>query len=204
MLAKTSLSTRFAFVQSRNVVALQQALKNHGNSVAHFSSNNSRVLAETIKTTVGTAAPKQTKQNDTATPASTKAAADPNFWTIRGSVNSVYLIGTVSSDPVFKQVANGSTMTSFSIVTSERIKKKDGTIQEQTNFHNIVSFDNLLARVAQKYLKKGFIVNVKGKLTYREVKKEGTDITYNVPQIVVSQFSDLKVIYGKVPRDQTQ
>nr|CAG4719393.1 unnamed protein product [Naegleria fowleri] len=211
MLAKTSSSSLKAFrssssrvvaFSSRNVLALQQALKNHhGNSVAHFSSNNSRVYAETVKSTVGAASTKQTNQS--AAPENTtvaaKSPADPNFMTIRGSVNSVYLIGTVSSDPVVRQLLNG-VMTTFSVVTSERIKKKDGTIQEQATFHNVVSFDKVLATSAQKYLKKGFIVNVKGKLTYREVKKD--DLTYNVPQIVISQFSDLRIIYGKLPRQQ--
>ena len=132
--------------------------------------------------------------------ATTASTTPSDTYTIRGSVNSVNLIGTVVADAQQRTIKNGSIMTTFTVVTSERVKKGD-TIEEQSTFHNIVSFDNSIGTNGYKYIKKGNIVHLKGKLTYREVKKEA--LTYTTSSILVSQASDLTVIYGKAKR-QTQ
>ncbi|EFC40649.1 predicted protein [Naegleria gruberi] len=117
---------------------------------------------------------------------------------IRGSVNSVHLIGTLASDAVIKEIANGGTFTGLTVVTSERIKKGEN-IEEQSTFHSVVSFNPVLAKVATKFFKKGVIVSIRGSLKYREVEKDG--VKHVTSKVVVDDFNDAKVIYGKFTKE---
>ena len=52
-------------------------------------------------------------------------------------VNKVILLGRVGRDPEVKQINNGTTVTTFSIATSETWNK-DGSKQEKTEWHQNV------------------------------------------------------------------
>ena len=68
-------------------------------------------------------------------------------------INKVTLIGNLGGDPSFKSFANGGSVTSISLATSE-VWKKEGETKERTEWHSVV-FHNGLADIANKYLKKG-------------------------------------------------
>ena len=84
------------------------------------------------------------------------------------SVNRVQLIGRVGKDPDVKEVGN-TKVAQFSLATSERgYTKQDGTeVPEKTYWHNIVLWGKK-AEVAEKYIHKGDLVFVEGRITYRE------------------------------------
>ena len=80
-------------------------------------------------------------------------------------VNKVILIGNVGKDPEVKVLDNGVRVANFPLATTE-IYKKDGSRQEQTEWHNIVLWMGL-AEVTEKIVKKGATVYIEGKLRSR-------------------------------------
>ena len=88
-------------------------------------------------------------------------------------VNKVILVGRLGKDPEVRHLENGATVANFSMATSETYKDKTtGDRKEITEWHNIVLWRGL-ADVAAKYLHKGDMVYIEGKLRTRSWEKEG-------------------------------
>jgi single-strand DNA-binding protein len=95
-------------------------------------------------------------------------------------INKVILVGRVGKDPEVRYLENGVAMAKFSLATSESYKDKSGQKVEQTEWHNIVLWRGL-AEVAEKYVRKGNLIYIEGKIKTRVVgednnKKYYTDI----------------------------
>jgi single-strand DNA-binding protein len=80
--------------------------------------------------------------------------------------NSVKLIGRLGQDPEVKLLDTGNKVATFSLATSESYTTKDGSKQEQTQWHTIVMWGNL-AVICEKYLKKGKEIAIDGRISYR-------------------------------------
>lgn len=88
-------------------------------------------------------------------------------------VNKVILVGRLGKDPDVRYLENGTAVSNFPIATSETYKDRTtGERKEQTEWHNIVLWRGL-AEVAEKYLKKGDMVYIEGKLRTRNWEKDG-------------------------------
>ncbi|MFY0600915.1 MAG: single-stranded DNA-binding protein [Cyclobacteriaceae bacterium] len=88
-------------------------------------------------------------------------------------VNKVILVGRLGKEPEVRHLENGASVANFSIATSETYKDRNsGERKEQTEWHNIVLWRGL-ADVAEKYLKKGDMVYIEGKLRTRSWEKDG-------------------------------
>jgi single-strand DNA-binding protein len=86
-----------------------------------------------------------------------------------GSINKVILVGNLGRDPEVRYSQAGDKIVNFSIATSERWKdKQTGEPKEKTEWHRVVIFNERLADVAEKYLKKGSKVYVEGQLQTRK------------------------------------
>ncbi|AIL33115.1 single-stranded DNA-binding protein [Basilea psittacipulmonis] len=84
------------------------------------------------------------------------------------SVNKVILVGNLGRDPEHRVFPNSDGgVTNFSIATSYRTRGQDGNWNEETEWHNIVTF-NRTAEVANQYLKKGSKVYVEGRIRTRK------------------------------------
>jgi single-strand DNA-binding protein len=100
-------------------------------------------------------------------------------------INKVTLIGNLGGDPEVRHLENGVIVARFSLATNESYKDKDGTWQTMTEWHNVVVWRELAER-AEKQLKKGTMVYVEGKISYRKytgqdgVEKNVTDIVANL------------------------
>ena len=82
-----------------------------------------------------------------------------------GSINKVILIGNLGRDPEVRFSQDGTKIVNFSVATSERWKdKQTGEPREKTEWHRVVLFNERLADVAEKYLKKGSKVYIEGAL----------------------------------------
>ncbi len=81
-------------------------------------------------------------------------------------VNKVILVGHLGKDPEIRRLENGAAVANFSLATSESYKDKNGNRIDQTEWHNIVLWRGL-ADVAEKFLKKGNLVYIEGKLRSR-------------------------------------
>lgn len=104
-------------------------------------------------------------------------------------VNKVILIGRVGKDPDVKSLQSGASVANFSIATSESYKDKTtGEKKETTEWHNIVLW-RALADVAAKYVHKGDLIYIEGKITTRKWEKDG--ITRYTTEIIGSNMTML-------------
>jgi len=101
-------------------------------------------------------------------------------------VNKVILIGHLGKDPEARQLEGGVSVVSFPMATSETFNK-DGRKVEQTEWHNIVMWRGL-ADVAAKFLQKGKLVYIEGKLRTRSFEdKEG--VKKYTTEVVAENFT---------------
>jgi len=82
------------------------------------------------------------------------------------NLNKVILIGRLTRDPETRALPSGQSLTSFGMATDRFYTDKTGQKQQQTEFHNIVSFGRL-AEIASQYLTKGSLVLIEGRLQTR-------------------------------------
>ncbi|TND08747.1 MAG: single stranded DNA-binding protein [Bacteroidetes bacterium] len=88
-------------------------------------------------------------------------------------VNKVILIGNLGKDPEVRYLEGGIAVANFPIATTETFRDKNGNKNEQTEWHQIVLWRKL-AEVAEKFLKKGMMVYIEGKIRSRNWEdKEG-------------------------------
>lgn len=94
-----------------------------------------------------------------------------------GSVNKVILIGNLGRDPQVRRLNSGEAVVNFSVATTESWRDKgSGERKERTEWHNIVIFNENLAKIAEQYLKKGSKVYVEGQLQTRKyTDKDGAE-----------------------------
>lgn len=81
-------------------------------------------------------------------------------------MNRVTVIGRVGQDPKIHVFESGNKVAKFSLATSEKYKKDNETI-EDTSWHNIVIYGRI-ADVVDKYVSKGDLLALEGKIKYRE------------------------------------
>ncbi|MBR4135474.1 MAG: single-stranded DNA-binding protein [Bacteroidales bacterium] len=104
-------------------------------------------------------------------------------------INKVILIGRLGKDPETRTFEGGVKKSSFTLATSEYRKDKDGNRIELTEWHNIVCWRNL-AEVAEKYLNKGKMIYVEGKLRTRNWEDNG--IKHYITEVEASTFTMLE------------
>ena len=104
-------------------------------------------------------------------------------------VNKVILVGRLGKDPEVRNLDNGVAVANFTMATSETYKDRTtGEKKESTEWHNIVLWRGL-AEISQKYLHKGDLVYIEGKLRTRSWEKEG--VTRYTTEIVADNMTML-------------
>ncbi len=81
-------------------------------------------------------------------------------------VNKVTLLGNLGKDPEIHFSEQNVPMARFTLATTESYRDKNGQIQSQTEWHNIVLWRGL-AEFSQKYLHKGSYIFLEGKIRSR-------------------------------------
>ena len=105
-----------------------------------------------------------------------------------GSVNKVILVGNLGRDPEVRRLSSGDPVVNFSIATSESWKDKaSGERKEKTEWHNVVIFNENLAKVAEQYLRKGSKVYIEGQLQTRKWQDQQGVEKYST-EIVLQRF----------------
>jgi len=104
-------------------------------------------------------------------------------------INKVILIGRLGKDPEIKSFENGAKKASFTLATSESRRDKEGNRIEQTEWHNIICWRNL-ADIAEKYLSKGKLIYLEGKLRTRSWEDNSNTKRY-ITEVEVSSFTML-------------
>src|ERR671926_48289 len=106
-----------------------------------------------------------------------------------GSVNKVILVGNLGKDPEVRRLNSGEPVVNLRIATSESWKDKaTGERKERTEWHNVVIFNENLARVAEQYLRKGSKVYVEGQLQTRKWQDQSGQDRYTT-EVVIQRFN---------------
>jgi len=88
-------------------------------------------------------------------------------------VNRVMLIGNLGKDPDMQFLEGNIAVAKFSLATTETYKDRSGKLISQTEWHTVVLWRGL-AELAQKYLHRGSLVYIEGRLKTRSWEdKEG-------------------------------
>ena len=105
-----------------------------------------------------------------------------------GSVNKVFLIGSVGKEPQIRTTQDGRKIASFSLATNETWRTKEGERKERTDWHSVVVFNPGLTKVIESYVKKGSKLWVEGSLQTRKWQdKDGKD--KYVTEIILSAYN---------------
>ncbi|MCD1627039.1 single-stranded DNA-binding protein [Seohaeicola saemankumensis] len=88
------------------------------------------------------------------------------------NLNKVMIAGRLTRDPELKALPSGKNICNFSLATSSTYKDRDGKTIETTEYHSIVVFGPS-AENSAKYLLKGQLALVEGRLQTRSWEKDG-------------------------------
>jgi len=106
---------------------------------------------------------------------------------VAGSVNKVILVGNLTRDPESRSTASGDKIVTMTVATNETWKNAAGERQERAEFHRIVIFNDRIADVAERFLRKGRKVYVEGALQTRKWTDQSGQERYST-EVVISRF----------------
>ena len=105
-----------------------------------------------------------------------------------GSVNKVILVGNLGRDPEVRSMQDGRSMVNMSVATSDTWRdRQSGERKERTEWHRVVIFNEKLAEVAQKYVRKGSKIYVEGQLSTRKWTDQSGQERYTT-EVVIPRF----------------
>ncbi|PTC00178.1 single-stranded DNA-binding protein [Thalassospira xiamenensis] len=106
-----------------------------------------------------------------------------------GSVNKVILVGNLGRDPEIRFTQAGKKIANFSIATSEQWRdRQSGERRERTEWHRIVVFNEGLADVVERFVKKGSKLYIEGQLRTRKWQGQDGKDNYTT-EIVLEGFN---------------
>ena len=116
-----------------------------------------------------------------------------------GSVNKVILVGNLGRDPESRSFQNGGKVVNLRIATSENWKDKNtGERKEKTEWHSVAIFNEGLANVAERYLRKGSKVYIEGALQTRKWQDASGADKYST-EIVLQGFNSVLTMLDGAP-----
>lgn len=113
-----------------------------------------------------------------------------------GSVNKVILVGNLGRDPEVRHTQDGKPIVNMRLATTETWRDRNsGEKKERTEWHNVVIFNENIAKVAEQYLRKGSSVYIEGQLQTRKyTDKDGAE-RYTT-EVVLQNFRGELVMLG--------
>ncbi len=83
------------------------------------------------------------------------------------NVNKVIVVGNLTRDPETRTTPSGQSVTSFGVATNRFwTDKESGEKKKQAEYHNVIAWGRL-GEIVQKFLKKGSLIYVEGRLQTR-------------------------------------
>lgn len=108
-----------------------------------------------------------------------------------GSVNKVILVGNLGRDPESRSFSNGGKVVNLRIATSESWKDRNtGERKEKTEWHSVAIFNEGLANVAERFLRKGSKVYIEGQLQTRKWQDQQGQDRYST-EVVLQGFNSV-------------
>ncbi len=114
-----------------------------------------------------------------------------------GSLNKVMLIGNLGADPEVRTFANGGKVCNLRVATTETWKDRNtGERQEKTEWHTVAIFNEGLAGVAERFLKKGSKVYLEGQLQTRKWQDQQGNDRYSTEVVLRGPNSVMTMLDG--------
>ncbi|ACI50333.1 single-strand binding protein [Gluconacetobacter diazotrophicus PA1 5] len=105
-----------------------------------------------------------------------------------GSVNKVILVGNLGKDPEVRNSQAGAKIVSLTLATSDTWNDRaSGERRERTEWHRVVIFNERLADVAERFLRKGRKVYLEGTLQTRKWTDQSGQERYTT-EVVIDRF----------------
>jgi single-strand DNA-binding protein len=82
------------------------------------------------------------------------------------NLNKAFILGNVTRDPEVRALPSGQQVTSFGIATNRFYTSQAGEKKQEAEFHNVVCFGKL-ADISSRYLNKGSLVLIEGRIKTR-------------------------------------
>src|ERR1700760_2067541 len=123
-------------------------------------------------------------------------------------VNRVMLIGNLGKDPDTQYLEGNIAVAKFSLATTETFKDRAGKLISQTEWHTVVLWRGL-AELAHKYLHKGSMVYIEGRLRTRswedkdKNKRFGTEIVADNMVMLDKRKENGDIQHGPDPRQDS-
>jgi len=112
-----------------------------------------------------------------------------------GSVNKVILVGNLGADPEVRRLNSGDPVVNLRIATSESWRDRNtGERRDRTEWHNVVIFNDNLAKVAEQYLKKGMKVYLEGQLQTRKWTDQSGQDRYTTEVVLQKYRGELQML----------
>lgn len=106
-----------------------------------------------------------------------------------GSVNKVILVGNLGRDPEVRHMQDGNKVVQLSVATSEAWKDRTtGERRDRTEWHRVVIFNDRIAEIAERYLKKGSKVFLEGQLQTRKWTDQASGQEKYTTEIVIQKY----------------
>lgn len=112
-------------------------------------------------------------------------------------VNRVTLVGRLGKKPEMRYTQDGSAVANMALATDETWKDKNGEKVQKTEWHKLVCFGKL-AEICDKYLDKGKLIFVEGKLQTKQWEDKDGNKRFTTEIIV----SEMKMLEGKKQEQQ--
>ena len=111
-------------------------------------------------------------------------------------LNRVILCGRLGADPEVRSFQNGGKVVNMRLATSETWKDKaSGERKERTEWHSVAIFNEGIAGVAERFLKKGSEVLIEGQLETRKWQDQSGNDRYTT-EVVIRPFSGSLTMVG--------
>lgn len=111
-------------------------------------------------------------------------------------LNRVILCGRLGADPEVRSFSNGGKVVNLRLATSETWKDKaSGEKKERTEWHSVAIFNEGIAGVAERFLKKGSEVLIEGQLETRKWQDQSGNDRYST-EVVIRPFGGSLTLVG--------
>ncbi|HUU26597.1 MAG TPA: single-stranded DNA-binding protein [archaeon] len=104
-------------------------------------------------------------------------------------LNKVILIGNIGRDPDLRRTENGSAISTFSLATNTTWVNREGSRNERTEWHNIVTW-NRLAEICHQIIHKGDQIYIEGRLRTRSWTDEKNERRHKT-EVIAEQMIKL-------------
>lgn len=119
------------------------------------------------------------------------------------SVNKCILIGNLGRDPEVRTFQNGGKVCNLRIATTESWKDKStGERKERTEWHSVAIFNEHLAGLAERYLRKGSKVYIEGKLETRKWQDQSGQDRYSTEVVLRPYGGELTFLDAPKERNE--